>query len=329
MKTTGYRRWWAPPLALLFGLLAVQPAAHAKGEFPSQPVRIVVPYPAGGTTDFAARLIAEQLTRRSGQSFIVENKPGATGSIGAMDVLNARHDGYTLLMNDTSFAIVPSLSKSLKWHPKTDFIPISTVAISPVVFVVAADSPFHTLQDFIAAAKAKPGALEYGAGGYGGSTHLAFEVFNDQAGIKVQDIPYKGAGESLVGLMGGSVKAMIAAAPSLLGQIKSGKIRALAVSGPKRLPVLPDVPTFAEAGLPSYDVEYWFGLVAPKNTPPQVVARLHELLTQSLADPRTQESLQNVGAFPGGISSKDFAALIASEIDRWSKVAKEAGIQPN
>ena len=321
-------RWFcAARVALWVGAVLCAGTVSAQS-YPTKPVRVVVPYPPGGTTDLAARLLSERLGKSLGQGFVVDNKAGGTGMIGANEVLRQPADGYTLLVNDTSFAIQPSVQAQLKYKLTEDFVPVTTIASTPVALVVAANSPYKTLPEFIAAAKAKPGALEYGAGGYGGSTHLAFAVFNEQAGVDITNIPYKGAGEAMIGLLSGSVKALIAAAPSVATQLKSGKVRALAITGDQRLPLLPDVPTFAEAGLPGFKVMFWFGLVAPKGTPQPVIQKLYESSVKAINEPSFKQSLELQGALPGGIPPAQFKSLMEQELKTWSAAAHKAGVKP-
>ncbi|MEI7297447.1 tripartite tricarboxylate transporter substrate-binding protein [Paraburkholderia tropica] len=316
-------------VAIVFLWSIVSRGAFAEDSYPSRPVHIVVPYPPGGTTDYAARLIAQKLMALTGEGFVVDNKPGATGSIGAMHVLNAAHDGYTLLMDDTTFAILPNLFTELSWNPKTDFRSVSLVASTPVVLIVPKDSPYRTLEQLVDDVHARPSNFAYATGGYGGATQLAFAVFAQQAKLDMTPIPYKGAGESIIGMIRGDTIAMIAAVPSVISQLVAGKVRALAVSGASRITRLPDVPTFAEAGLPSYDVRYWFGLSAPAGTPDAVITKLNTLIGIAGQDVTLQAKLASVGASPEAPGPQRFDDLLSRELERWAAASRAAGIKPN
>lgn len=300
----------------------------AQPAWPDKPVRIVVPYAAGGTTDFAARQVAQKLTEQTGQSFFVENKTGASGTIGSNFVAKAAPDGNTLLTNDTTYAMLPAIFKKLPWEHASDLIPVTTLAITPVVLVVPAQSPFKTVADLIAYAKSHPAQLNFGSGGAGSSTHLAGEVFKREAQVFMTHIPYKGAGDAMLALMGQQVDVLITASPTAIPVVKGGKVRALATTGDKRLAGLPAVPTFKEVGLPGFTVVNWFGLAAPKGTPASVVQKLQQEVAKAMTDPALQERFAQQGAQPGGLPSADFAALVKKEIAAWSAIAQSAGVKP-
>lgn len=302
-------------------------SAHAQS-WPAKPVRIVVPYAAGGTTDFAARQIAQKLTEQLGQSFFVENKAGGSGTIGTQQVAKAAGDGYTLLANDTAYTMLPGLFSKLPWDHSADLVPVTTLVVTPVVMVVPTASPFKTLQELMAFARANPGKLNFGSGGAGSSTHLQSVVFNDQAKLSITHVPYKGAGEAMLALVSGQVDVLITANPTAIPQIRGGKARALAVTGARRTEALADVPTFAEAGLPTYAIVNWFGLAAPKDTDAQIVAKLHKAVGTALADAGLKERLAQQGAAPGGLAPAEFAAQIRRETALWTAATKAAGIQP-
>lgn len=318
------------PRNLLCGLLlaSLGTLAQAQAAWPEKPVRIVVPYAPGGTTDYAARQIAQKLTEQTRQSFFVENKAGASGTIGTDLVAKSAPDGYTLLTNDTTYAMLPSLFARLPWDHANGLVPVTTIAQTPVVIVVGANSPFKTLQELVAHAQKYPAQLNFGSGGAGSSTHLAAELFKREGKVFITHIPYKGAGDAMLGVMSGQVDLLITASPTAIPQVKGGKVRALAVTGEKRLAGLPDVPTFKEAGLPSYTVTNWFGLAAPKGTPPEVVARLQGEVKKALADPALRERFAQQGAQPGGMSPADFAGFIRQETQVWGAVARIAGVKP-
>ncbi|MBV8617698.1 MAG: tripartite tricarboxylate transporter substrate binding protein [Curvibacter sp.] len=300
----------------------------AQTTWPDKPVRIVVPYAAGGTTDFAARQVARKLTEQTGQSFIVENKTGASGTIGSNFVAKSAPDGNTLLTNDTTYAMLPAIFKKLPWDQASDLIPVTTLAVTPVVLVVPAQSPFKTVADLIAFAQSHPGQLNFGSGGAGSSTHLSGEVFEKEAHVAMTHIPFKGAGDAMLALMGNQVDVLITASPTAIPVVNGGKVRALATTGDKRLSGLPAVPTFKEAGLPGFVVMNWFGLAAPKGTPVAVVQKLQQEVVKAMMDPGLVERFAQQGAQPGGLPSAEFAALVRKETHAWSAVARAAGVKP-
>ena len=310
------------------GLGFTQLMGLAQSAWPDKPVRIVVPYAPGGTTDYAARQIAQKLTEQTRQTFYVENKAGASGTIGSDMVAKAAPDGYTLLTNDTTYAMLPSLFAKLPWDHASGLVPVTTLAQTPVVLVVGANSPFKTLKELVDHAQKNPARLNFGSGGAGSSTHLAAELFKKEGKLFITHIPYKGAGDAMLGVMSGQVDLLITASPTAIPQVKGGKIRALAVTGDKRLPGLPDVPTFKEAGLRGYTVTNWFGLAAPKGTPPAVIDKLQGEVKKALADPALRERFAQQGAQPGGMSPADFAGFVRQETLIWGAVAKLAGVKP-
>ena len=315
---------------LIIGLLAligsmISSAALAQN-YPDRPVKIVVPYSAGGTADFSARQIAQKLTEQTKQSFFVENKVGASGTIATNYVAKAAPDGYTLLANDTTYAMLPSLFKTLPWDHANDLEPIAIITQTPVVLVVPESSPFKTLTSLIACAKVNPGKLNFGSGGAGSSTHLSAEIFEEVAQIKSSHVPYKGAGEAMLAVLSGQVDYVITAAPTAIPQLQGGKIRALAITGPKRLAAISNVPTFKEAGLPAYVVSNWFGLAAPKGTPTAIINKLSAEVKKGLADPELKERLAKLGAEPGNVSPAEFKKFIQKETAAWGAAAKQAGL---
>lgn len=302
--------------------------AWAQASYPNKAVRIIVPYAPGGTTDYAARQIAQKLTEQTQQSFFVENKTGASGTIGTDMVAKAAPDGYTLLTNDTTYAMLPSLFNKLPWNHADGLVPVTTILQTPVVLVVAANSPYKTLQELVSFAQKNPGKLNFGSGGAGSSTHLAGELFKKEGKLFIAHIPYKGAGDAMLGVMSSQVDLLITAGPTAIPQVKGGKIRALAVTGDKRLASLLDVPTFKEAGLPGYTVTNWFGLAAPKGTPPDVVSKLQLEVKKALGDKALADRFALQGAQPGGMSPADFANFIKQETQVWGAVAKTSGVKP-
>jgi tripartite-type tricarboxylate transporter receptor subunit TctC len=315
-------------LAVALALAAVHGTTMAQ-TWPDKPVRFVVPYAPGGTTDFAARIVADRLNQQTGKSFFVENKSGASGTIGTSQVAKSAPDGTTFLVNDTTYAMLPSLFAKLPWDHANDLMPVTTLAVSPVVLVVAANSPFKTAQELFEHARRNPGKLNFGSGGNGSSTHLSAEVLKKEGKLFITHIPYKGAGDAMVGLLGNQVDLLITAAPTAVPQVQGGKVRALAVTGDKPLASLPGVPTFKDVGLPGYTVTNWFGLAAPKGTSKEVVEKLQAEVNKALADPKVIERFQAMGARPGGIPSAEFASFIRSETKVWTDISKAAGVRPD
>jgi tripartite-type tricarboxylate transporter receptor subunit TctC len=295
--------------------------------YPDRPVKIVVPYSAGGTADYSARQIAQKLTEMTKQSFFVENKTGASGTIATNYVAKAAPDGYTLLANDTTYAMLPSLFKTLPWNHAEDLEPIGVITQTPVVLVVPIASPYKTVTDLIGFAKKNPGKLNYGSGGAGSSTHLSAEIFQQVADIDASHVPYKGAGEAMLAVLSGQVDFAITAAPTAIAQLNGGKIRALAVTGDKRVAAMKDVPTFKEAGLPAYKVSNWFGLAAPKGTPKAIIDKLSADMKKGLSDPAMKERFATVGAEAGNLTPAEFKKFIQGETVVWGAAAKKAGLQ--
>jgi tripartite-type tricarboxylate transporter receptor subunit TctC len=302
-------------------------SALAQDTYPSRPVRIVVAYPPGGAVDTIARKIAQKLSEQMGQQFVVENKPGASGTIGAREVARAEPDGQTLLAIDNSYAMLPYVFAKLPWDHATDLVPITVSAFSPIMVVVGDGSQFKDLGGLLEYARQNPEKLTYATGGNGSATHFAAEAFQQAAGIKLYHVPYKGAGDAVVGVMSGDVDLITASPPSVMGNIRGGQMRALAISGAERVPALPDVPTFAEAGLPSYSVLNWSGLAAPKGTPAEVIEKLQAGVAKALTEPDVQEFLISQGAEPGGMAAEAFAQLMKEETVRWRDVAAGAGFE--
>ena len=317
-------------LALTGALLPL--AAAAQAGWPSKPVRIVVPFAAGGTTDILARALAPELQKALGQPVVVDNKPGAGGNSGAAEVAKAAADGHTLLMGTVgTHAINAALYPKLPFDPVKDFAPITLVAGVPNVLVMNPASAqkygVQTVADLAPAAKAHPGKLNMASSGNGTSIHLAGELFKSMTGTYMVHFPYRGSGPALIDLMGGSMDLMFDNLPSALPHIKTGKLKALAVTSGKRSDAVPDLPTVAEAGGPAlkgYEASSWFGLLAPAGTPADVVQRLQQETAKALASPALKERLQAQGAQPGGMPSADFARFIAAETAKWAKVVKTA-----
>nr|WP_074576846.1 tripartite tricarboxylate transporter substrate binding protein [Polaromonas sp. JS666] len=301
--------------------------AQAQSAWPAKPVKIVVPYPPGGAVDQVTRKIAQKLTEQTGQSFFVENKAGATGTIGASQVVQSPADGYTLLANDTTYSMLPHVFKKLPWDYERDLVPVAGFNFAPVTLAVAADSKFKTLQELLAFARANPSKLYYGTGGAGSMPHFATEALRSAARIDITHVPYKGAGEATLALLSGTIDFQMASTPGVMNQVKGGKMRLLAVSGDRRLKALPDVPTFKELGLKQYGVINFTGLWAPKGTPPAVMARLQKEIEVAMASADFQTFADNLGAVPISVGGPVFAKMLRDSTQQWAKVAAAADIE--
>ena len=316
-------------IAAVLGVLAwiVAPGSFAQAPaYPSHPVRIVVPFPAGGTTDILARAVAQRFTEAFGQTFIVDNRPGAGGNIGAELVAKSAPDGYTLVMGTVgTHAINPSLYAKMPYDHIKDFAPVFLVAGVPNVLEVNPSLPVHSVAELVAYAKANPGKLDFASSGSGTSIHLSGEMFKTMAGVSMQHVPYKGSAPALQGLVGGQVQLMFDNLPSSLALIKAGKLRALAVTSAERSATLPDLPTIAESGYPGFEASSWFGLLAPAGTPPAIIAKLNAEGNAWLASPDAKQKLLAQGAIAAGGSPEDFAHHIAAETAKWAKVVKASG----
>ena len=326
--TLAKRNLLAATLAtLVLGPLASAPAA-AQPAWPTRPIRIVVPFTPGGSTDILARSIGKELQDAWGQPVVIENVPGAGGSIGADKVAKAAADGYTLLMGHIgTLAVNPSLYPNLPYDPVRSFAPVAWVARVPNVLVVHPSVPARTVQDLVALAKARPGQLAYGSGGNGSAANLATEYFKLRTGASLLHIPYRGTAPAVTDLMGGQIQLLFTGAPAVLGQIRTGQLRAIAVSSPGRLDALPAVPTVAESGYQDFEADQWYGVVAPAGTPPAVVAKLNAQINQSLNTPELKARLNGEGAVAISATPEAFGAHIAREIARWQPVIKSGRVK--
>jgi len=300
--------------------------AHA-ADYPDKPIRLVVGFAAGGATDLFARIVAQKLQDRMGQSVIVENRPGAGGTIASSVVAKAPADGYTIDVVSASHAINATLYPSLPYDSVADFVAIGTVAVAPNVLVVHPSLPVNNLAEFIALAKAKPGTMNLASAGTGSSSHLAGELFKSMAGINLVHVPYKGTGESIRDLISGQVQATVDAVSALLPHINSGALKVLGVGDPQRTPKLPNVPTLSEAGVPGYAYFAWVGLVAPARTPPEVIRKLNAELAVVLKSPDVEKKIDDLGARTFVSSAAEFDALIKSEIAKFAQIIKTAGVK--
>lgn len=300
-------------------------ASFAQVNWPTKPIKLIVPFPAGGGTDIIARELRDKMSS-TGWNIIVDNKPGSGGNIGVDAAAKSAPDGYTLVLGQTSnLAINPNLYSKLPYDPRKDLTPISTVASSPLVLVVAADSPYKTLADVVAASKAKPDTLNYATSGNGTVAHLAMELFQREAQVKLTHIPYKGAAQGANDLIGGLVQLYTSSVPTLITHIRNGRMRAIAVTSATRADDLPDVPTVAESGYKGFEAATWFGVLGPAGMPKDVVAKLNNEINKALELPEFRRRLGEQGAETLGGTPEKFATLITSELDRWGKVVKESG----
>jgi tripartite-type tricarboxylate transporter receptor subunit TctC len=312
-------------LVLAFAATLMSGSALAQA-WPSKPIRIVVPFPPGGGTDIIARETSERVSKATGWTFVIDNKPGAGGNLGVDSVAKSPADGYTLVLGQTSnLAINPSLYAKLPYDPQKDLVPVVLIAQAPLVLVTGIGSKYKTLADVTAAAKAKPGQLNFASPGNGTVAHLTSELFQKAAGIKTQHVPYKGAAQALTDVVGGTVELYMSSVPTLLGQIKQGKLRALAVTSAARVDDLPDVPTINESGYKGFDAVTWFGLLAPAGTPKDVVTKVNAEFNKALKAAELRKRLGDEGADAAGGTPDEFAALIKTEIPRWGKVVKDSG----
>jgi tripartite-type tricarboxylate transporter receptor subunit TctC len=317
--------------SLLAGLaaavVALAPQSVRADNYPEKPIRFVVPYAAGGTTDLLSRAIAQKLAEALGQAVVPDNRPGAGGNVGAEIVAKSPPDGYTMLMAPVSpMAINVTLYGSkLAFNPERDFAPITLVAKVPLVLVVHPSVPVKTLTELIALAKSKPGQLNYGSAGNGSSNHLVGEMLKTAAGIDLVHIPFRGGGPGMMALVAGQIDLLVGQVPTVTPMVNAGRLRAIAVSGAKRSPALPDVPTMSESGLPGFDATAWYSIVVPAGTPKPIISRLHAELVKILKSPDIRERLISEGADVETSTPDELAAFVHAEIQKWAKAVKDSG----
>jgi tripartite-type tricarboxylate transporter receptor subunit TctC len=316
-------------LSLLLLVATAIFAPCAAQTYPDRPVRFVVPWAAGGGTDIFARVIAEELHQSMGQPFVVENRAGASGNIGAAFVARATPDGYTIMLATITLATNPALYKNMEFDATKDFVPITLIAGVPHMLVVNPSVPAKNVKELIALAKQKPGKLNYSSAGIGSPFHIAAELFKETADVNIVHVPYKGGAPAILDAVGGQVDMSFANLVAVLPMVKSGQLRALAVTSAKRSSAAPDVPTMAEAGLPGYDFSSWFGVLAPAGTPHDIVVRLNKEIIKALKDPDVEKQLTEQGADLIASTPEEFDAYLKSETAKWGKVIHAAGIQPN
>ena len=316
---------WTRRTLVSLGLSLVATAAfsQAAATYPSRPIKIVVPFAPGGTTDMLARLIGQRLTQSWGQPVVIENKPGAGATLGADVVAKPAGDGYTLLMGAAHHTIAQKVYSKVPYQFDRDFAPITIVAMVPNMVVVNADVPARNIAEFVALAKSQPGKLNYGSAGAGTAHHLIGEMFNLKAGVKLVHVPYKGSAPAVADLLSGQVQLMFDTVTSGLPQVKAGKLRALAVTTAKRSSAMPDVPTLSETVLPGFDVGTWFGLLAPASTPPAIVSKLNAEIVRIIQQPDVRKQMLDAGSEPIGNTSEQMAAQIRTELDTFETVVKQ------
>ncbi len=312
---------------LCVGLLAAGAAAGpARAEtWPTRPIRLIVPYPPGGSTDITARLVGEKLSQSLGQRLVVDNRPGAGGNVGMEVAAQAAPDGYTFVVGTTAHAINMTLFKTLTYDTRTSFAPIALLTENPLVIVVHPSLPAKSVGELIALGRERPGALNYASSGIGQSTHLAAELFGAMAGIKMTHVPYRGSAPGISDVIAGHVQLMFDTTQSVLGHVEDKRVRAIALTSAERLGIVPDIPTVAESGLPGYEAIAWNGLLAPKGTPDAIVATLNEAVLRALADPEIKDRFTKLGATLPATTPVAFGAYIGKEIEKWGKVVRESG----
>ena len=315
-------------LALAALALLAAPTADSQDVFPSRPIRFIVPNPPGGGNDLLAREIGQELQKRLGQPVVIDNRPGAGGNIGADAVAKSPPDGYTILMAANTFVMNPHLVKQIPFDVQKDFTPITLAATIPIALVVNPDVPAKTVKELIAYAKANPGKLNYASPGSGAPQHLSAELFKTMAQVDMVHVPFKGAGQMVPELLAGRVEVLFGAINSLLPHMKAGKLRGLAVAGAKRTPVAPELPTVMEAGLPGYEVDIWFGILAPAGLPPDVARKLNAEILAVLSSPEFAQRMAVHGMEMVGTTPGEFRDIIGRDLVRWGKVVKDAGIKP-
>jgi tripartite-type tricarboxylate transporter receptor subunit TctC len=310
------------------GIVLALTTAAAAQDYPTRPVRIIVPFPPGGFNDIVARIVATQLSERLGKQFIVDNRTGAGGVVGTEQGAHAPSDGHSLLIASLALTINPWFHQ-VSYDSSKSFAPVAILATAPNVISVQPDLPVKTAGDLIALARKQPGKLQYASAGVGSFMHMGPELFKQMAKVDILHVPFRGAGPALIDVMGGNTHMSFASVPSSITHFRSGKLRAVGVGSPKRNALIPDVPTIAESGLPGYEFANWIGIVAPSGTPPAIVAKLHKELSSIQDSPELQKAFANEGAEVVRMSSAEYGHFIASETAKWGRVVKEGGITPN
>ena len=323
------RRLFASVLFSVSSVLSVVSVFPALAQYPTKPIKIIVPFGPGGFTDVAARILQKELAPAIGQAIIIENKPGAGSTIGTAEVSKAAPDGYTLAMISTAHVISPHLYKSMPYDPIKDFTPVMKLAEGPYVLVVHPSLPAKSVVELISLARAQPNSIDYASSGNGSAQHLVGALFVTMANAPLSHVPYKGSSQAMNDVLGGQVKVSFVGVPNALPNLGTGKLKALAVSTRKRYAELPDVPTLEEAGVPGYDATIWLGLLAPPGTPRDVVAKLNASISKILSTPEAKKLMASAGVEVATSTPEEFGALMRSELDRWGKVVRETGATVN
>ncbi|MDQ2138750.1 tripartite tricarboxylate transporter substrate binding protein [Alcaligenaceae bacterium B3P038] len=315
--------------AVAFGVMAVGSSVHAQGAYPEKPTTLLVGFSAGGAVDNVARLLGQGLGQTLGQPYVIENRAGATGTIAAEAAARAQPDGYTLLLGTQSTMVVaPSMYPNLRFDPIKSFVPVSLISSVPLVLVVNPALPLHTVQDVIKYLKDNKGQVTYASSGLGGPQHVSAELFAAMAGVQMVHVPYKGESQAITDVLGNQIPLMFSNLPTLLPHIRSGKLRAIAVSSLQRSPTAPEIPTVAESGLPGFEALTWFGLYAPAGTPPAIVQKLEQGVKTTLADPGMREKMELQGMKIEGRDSAAFKAYMQAESVKWGDLIRKSGIKP-
>lgn len=312
--------------AAAFLAAGVWSGASAAEDYPSKVIKMVVPFPPGGTSDFVGRVVAEQLGKELGQSIVIENLPGAAGVIGTVNVARSEPDGYSLLLTSSDITIVPSVQAKAAYDPISDFTPVALLLRYSHYLVANPELPATTIADVIALAKSEPGALNFASGGIGGSNHMAGERFQSFAGVKLTHVPYNGNGPAITDLVANRVQLLWTSLAPVKGFVDAGQLKLIGVTGSKRTAGTPDVPTFAESGLPGYELSNWYGVLAPAGTPEAVVSKLNAVLAKVMANPDVLQKLAPIGAEPASDTPAEFGQLMAEELKSWRAIAVQAGI---
>ncbi len=312
-------------LLVIASLAASAIGSSAEDAYPSRPIHVVVPYPAGGPTDILARLVADRMSNSLHQPVVVDNRPGASSMIGMEAVARSNPDGYTILINASLHVIVPAIVEKVIVDPIAAFEPVTQLGTVPLIMVVSKDSPAKNASDIVAEAKAQPGKLTYGSSGIGASSHLAGAMLSKMTGVQMLHVPYKGSAPALQDVVTKNISFMIDTTPASIGFVQSGLLKAIGVTSPTRLPVLPDVPTISESGVPGYDVQSWYGVWMPRGTPKAIVTKISKEVAEIFKMPDVRQRLGTLGVEPTTSTPEEFAAFTASEMKRWSDLVKQSG----